>query len=960
MIRFLAFGPPELHGSNPAELRGVLTQPRLLALLSYLAIDRPSGFRRRDSLVTLLWPELGHQSARNALRQVVHRLRRALGENVIASRGAEELAITDGQLWCDVAAFEDALDAGNISDAVALYRGDLLPGFFTSDAPEFERWLDEERARLRRRAATAAWLLVDRETGDGRPDAALHWARWAAALAPDDEAASRRLIELQIRLGDRAGALRSHEDLSRRLAEDFEATPSPETQALIQSVHDANVAVRPAGPSLPAMSDAHLFVGAPALPRAAVARPRRWVPAAVAAAALVATTAITLFGGDNRAAADSPRTVAVFPFAIRGSSDFAYLRDGMVDLISGKLEGAAGFHAVDPRSILAAMARSTDTVDVAASATMARDLGANWLIRGEILEIAGRLHLSATLYDIAREPRTLVKANVAAEGTAIFLIVDDLVGRLLATLTPGRDTALTSLAARTTHSLPALKAFLQGEQALRSGYEAEAAAAFRDATDIDSTFALAQYRLAVVATWTSLTSGPSPTQRAAIAERHAARMTPLGRDLVRAYRAYRDMKIDTAEAIYREVTRGHPDNVEAWLMLGEKLFHYNPIIGRSPFESREAFQRVLVLDPSDPHALLHLARLAALEGNSGALDSLTRDYGARHANADRMLEIRALKAYLNNDSSERLAVASIAGGTDDFTKQALLQAGLLYAQNIDAVQELTAKFSSTAQHLQARRYGNRLLAEIPFARGAWSEAKAASQSLVPDDKDWAIETEALLSSEQLFGVSRSRLLALRDSLAARPSYPLMRPPALASDPLGGFMRDYLLGLLDARLGDLVSARRHHDALVRTTGEDAEVARALAHGLQASVLRTAGDLKGALAELNSFPYAMSAGLNRVGHWAHFERFQRAEILASLGREREALPWYGSAFLAYLPWIPAAHLRQGEIHERLGNHEAARFHFGRASAMWREAEPELRPLLTRALGGRERTSGETARK
>lgn len=40
-----------------------------------------------------------------------------------------------------------------------------------------------------------------------------------------------------------------------------------------------------------------------------------------------------------------------------------------------------------------------------------------------------------------------------------------------------------------------------------------------------------------------------------------------------------------------------------------------------------------------------------------------------------------------------------------------------------------------------------------------------------------------------------------------------------------------------------------------------------------------------------------------------------------------------------WIPAGHLRQGDANERLGNHDAARFHYGRARAMWRDAEPEF---------------------
>src|SRR5438105_4709864 len=151
MIRFLALGTPDLRGEEASELRAVLTQPRLLALLTYLAIARPRGFHRRDSLVAIFWPEVGHEQARNALRQVVHRLRRALGEDVVAGRGADELGLDVGRIWCDVTAFEHALGEQRVEDALEVYRGDLLPGFFLSEAPEFERWLDEERQHLRQR-----------------------------------------------------------------------------------------------------------------------------------------------------------------------------------------------------------------------------------------------------------------------------------------------------------------------------------------------------------------------------------------------------------------------------------------------------------------------------------------------------------------------------------------------------------------------------------------------------------------------------------------------------------------------------------------------------------------------------------------------------------------------------------------------------------------------------------------
>src|SRR5205807_2259198 len=115
--------------------------------------------------------------------------------------------------------------------------------------------------------------------------------------------------------------------------------------------------------------------------------------------------------------------------------------------------------------------------------------------------------------------------------------------------------------------LPALKQFLDGERALRAGLDAQAAAAFRDAAVMDTGFALAQYRLAVTATWVTVPDAPDPSVWAATAARHAQRLTPLVRDLLTAYRAYRDGKADDAERLYHQVIDGHPENVEAWMML---------------------------------------------------------------------------------------------------------------------------------------------------------------------------------------------------------------------------------------------------------------------------------------------------------------------------------------------------------------------------------------------------------
>ena len=174
MIELFSLGTVDLKDGS-RNVSAALAQPKRFALLAYLAAAQPRGFHRRDRLVALFWPELDQEHARTALRKAVHGLRAALGEDAIVGRGAEELGLGPERWVSDVAAFDGAMDAGNYAEALRLYRGDLLDGFFISGAPEFEHWLDGERARLRSRAASAA-------------------ASRSGASVPDDAGAQRILI----------------------------------------------------------------------------------------------------------------------------------------------------------------------------------------------------------------------------------------------------------------------------------------------------------------------------------------------------------------------------------------------------------------------------------------------------------------------------------------------------------------------------------------------------------------------------------------------------------------------------------------------------------------------------------------------------------------------------------------------------------------------------------------------
>src|SRR5438093_861761 len=245
MIELSMLGRLSLTGADGREVRGLLGQPRRLALLAYLAAASPQGFHRRDTLLALFWPELDQEHARAALRQALHVVRDALGADAVASRGDEEIGLDFAQVSCDVAAFERALRIGQLEEALDLYRGALLEGFFISDAPEFEHWLETERARLQLAAAGAARALAERSESVNDLTRAVRWTRRSIELAPSDEGLVRRLIALLDRQGDRAGALEAYGVFARRVAAEYEAEPAAETRALVAAVR-ARVRAEPA------------------------------------------------------------------------------------------------------------------------------------------------------------------------------------------------------------------------------------------------------------------------------------------------------------------------------------------------------------------------------------------------------------------------------------------------------------------------------------------------------------------------------------------------------------------------------------------------------------------------------------------------------------------------------------------------------------------------------------------
>jgi len=255
-----------------------LVSAKAQALLCYLAVTGRPHFR--TSLAGLLWSEKSEAAALTNLRQALTALRRLFAPYLTITR--QTVAFNrDAPYWLDVEEFERLVDweggrlegwesgylspslpvsqSTNISalrQAVELYQGDFLEGFYVRGAPAFEEWTLVEKERLRSQALQALHILATHHVRQGEYALAIHYTARLLALDPWREEAHRQMMWLLAHTGQRSAALAQYETCRRILAEELGVEPMAETTALYERIRAAG-RVRP--PSLP--SQPTPFVG---------------------------------------------------------------------------------------------------------------------------------------------------------------------------------------------------------------------------------------------------------------------------------------------------------------------------------------------------------------------------------------------------------------------------------------------------------------------------------------------------------------------------------------------------------------------------------------------------------------------------------------------------------------------------------------------------------------------------
>lgn len=241
MVTLQLLGRMRLTDSSGKEVLSLLSQPKRMAVLTYLALAGRRAYLHRDLLLGLFWPESDTSHARNALNQVLHALRRDLGEGALRSRSRADIGLEPDHFNCDVWSFLDAVGARRYREALEVYRGELLPGFYDNGNGEFQRWLEGERERLREAAAGANWSLAGEQIRRGEVVEAERTAQRAMDLVCTDESPVRGFIQALARAGDRAAAVNFYERFSSRLREKLELDPCPETVEVVEGIRNGTM-----------------------------------------------------------------------------------------------------------------------------------------------------------------------------------------------------------------------------------------------------------------------------------------------------------------------------------------------------------------------------------------------------------------------------------------------------------------------------------------------------------------------------------------------------------------------------------------------------------------------------------------------------------------------------------------------------------------------------------------------
>jgi tetratricopeptide (TPR) repeat protein len=651
-----------------------------------------------------------------------------------------------------------------------------------------------------------------------------------------------------------------------------------------------------------------------------------------------------------RALGAAPRELAVLPLEVDGGQPLDPLGLNLAHLIQLNLEEVPDL-GLTPRGQVdrwwKTQGREASAVD---GFSAARALRAHWVGHGLVDRRPGDvLRVRLSLYDSTGS--TSVLPEVRGPGSDLAALGDSISLSIIRVVAPRSDKLYEPVVGFAGVPLAALKAFLQGEAAFAQDAWALAQRYYELALGADSTFALADWRLANVRHWRRL---PPGLGLAGVYRRHASRLRPRDRLLIKAL-LEPDLEIRFAEL--DRVIQRLPGDGYARLLQGEELFHRGPLVGRGLDEALPVMDSAVAADSSlalaHDHLVLGHIRFGRGKEARGALDLRRRvGQGDRQDDLDlvpflelvydeRFVPWRAWARYRyiawrkdprQLDGIERVARTGMPWL--DMPRTQLRYCDLLLRAGRPAAETHATAHEGKGLALFALGRLNEALAEIDSAAALFDSPEARLQQA-----EWRVIPHAL-------GLPGAATRDWESRLAE-----------LAEDSSFGSRAAWALALARLAAGDTVEARRWSERLAA-----AAPLRALVDAGQAAAR---GDFELALALTDSVrlefqvtrppdPFAAAVfHLFRGDWWAATSEPARAD--------RERL-WYEASDVE--GW-PEGLSQSGEVDGALatfarlkrarallapgssaGDSLTACSHLARIGELWSDVDPVLRPLADEA--------------
>ena len=280
--------------------------------------------------------------------------------------------------------------------------------------------------------------------------------------------------------------------------------------------------------------------------------------------------------GPPAAAAVDTNRLVILPFEVRGpQAESAWLREGLVDLLSSSLDGFAGWRVVSPRTVLVRTRQAQDLRDLTQATGVARALGAGRVVVGSAVVVGQQIRVHADLYDAIRGTRlTAVNARgtKADPGPLADSLAVGLARYRLARQPAGHQSLVREYA---TASPEALRSYLAAEQLVRRGALQPAADSLQAAIAADSGFGLAYYRLLVVSAFGTIVNLAAPNVELLLgpALRHVDRLPPRHRDILLGAAALWQGRRADALRLADALGQRYQDDADAAYVQGEIYFH---------------------------------------------------------------------------------------------------------------------------------------------------------------------------------------------------------------------------------------------------------------------------------------------------------------------------------------------------------------------------------------------------